>query len=129
MSKTATELGPLQQAVMEYAWEHPGCSVRDCRDALAQAQGKEHAYTTIQTVFDALHASACFRGGAKKTPSTTRRAEPRVISALVAGLQETARTAWDGAAASGQFTGGRAWRAATVRNCAHWWLSLKRGGM
>ena len=56
MSKTASELGPLQQAVMEYAWEHPGCSVRDCRDALSQAQGREHAYTTIQTVFDALHA-------------------------------------------------------------------------
>lgn len=53
---TANELGPLQQAVMEYAWEHPGCSVRDCRDALALAQGKDHAYTTIQTVFDALHA-------------------------------------------------------------------------
>lgn len=56
MSKTTIELGPLQQAVMEYVWEHSGCSVRDCRDALAQAQGREHAYTTIQTVFDALHA-------------------------------------------------------------------------
>jgi predicted transcriptional regulator len=56
MSKSQSELGPLQQAVMEYAWEHPGCSVRDCRDALALVQGKEHAYTTIQTVFDALHA-------------------------------------------------------------------------
>lgn len=56
MHKTVNDLGPLQQAVMEYAWEHPGCSVRDCRDALALAQGKEHAYTTIQTVFDALYA-------------------------------------------------------------------------
>jgi predicted transcriptional regulator len=56
MSKTTIELGPLQQAVMEYAWEHPGCTVRDCRDTLAQTQDKEHAYTTIQTVFDALHA-------------------------------------------------------------------------
>jgi predicted transcriptional regulator len=56
MNKTLIELGPLQQAVMDYAWEHPGCTVRDCRDALAQTQDKEHAYTTIQTVFDALHA-------------------------------------------------------------------------
>jgi predicted transcriptional regulator len=55
MSKTMQELGPLQQAVMDFVWEHPGCNVRDCRDALAQAQGKDHAYTTIQTVFDALH--------------------------------------------------------------------------
>jgi predicted transcriptional regulator len=55
MSNTTNELGPLQQAVMEYVWEHPGCNVRDCRDALALAQKKEHAYTTIQTVCDALH--------------------------------------------------------------------------
>lgn len=48
-------LGPLQQAVMDYAWEHPGCTVRECRDALAASQQKDHAYTTIQTVFDTLH--------------------------------------------------------------------------
>jgi predicted transcriptional regulator len=55
MESMKTELGPLQQAVMEYVWEHPGCTVRDCRDALAAAQGKDHAYTTVQTIFDTLH--------------------------------------------------------------------------
>jgi len=51
---TATELGPLQREVLNYIWAHPGCSVRDGRDALAAA-GHELAYTTVQTVFDALH--------------------------------------------------------------------------
>lgn len=55
MTQSLQELGPLQQAVMDYVWEHPGCTVRDCRDALSQLHEKEHAYTTIQTVFDALH--------------------------------------------------------------------------
>ncbi len=54
MGATA-ELGPLQQAVMDFVWEHPGCTVRDCRDALAAAQEKDHAYTTVQTIFDTLH--------------------------------------------------------------------------
>jgi predicted transcriptional regulator len=55
MKAVEHELGPLQQAAMDYTWEHPGCTVRECRDALAVVQGKEHAYTTIQTVFDVLH--------------------------------------------------------------------------
>jgi len=54
MANTKMDLGPLQRQVMDYVWTHPGCTVRDCRDELAQS-GKDHAYTTIQTVFDALH--------------------------------------------------------------------------
>ena len=53
-AKTHLELGPLQRQVMDFVWAHPGCTVRECRDELAQG-GKDHAYTTIQTVFDALH--------------------------------------------------------------------------
>src|SRR4051812_6391403 len=52
---TTTELGPLQREVLGFIWEHRGCTVRDCRDHLAEAQDREYAYTTIQTVFDALH--------------------------------------------------------------------------
>lgn len=55
MVTTKMELGPLQQTVMDYVWAHPRCSVRECRDALAEQLGRDHAYTTIQTVFDALH--------------------------------------------------------------------------
>lgn len=51
---TSMKLGPLQQQVLSYVWEHPHCSVRDCRDAFS-AVGHELAYTTVQTVFDALH--------------------------------------------------------------------------
>jgi predicted transcriptional regulator len=49
-----SELGPLQRDVLAFIWEHSSCTVRDCRDSLA-AGGREYAYTTIQTVFDALH--------------------------------------------------------------------------
>jgi predicted transcriptional regulator len=60
MKKLATSvpplsgLGPLQQDVLEFIWRHPACSVRDIVDALAGA-GRAYAYTTIQTVCDALH--------------------------------------------------------------------------
>jgi len=47
-------LGPLQREVLGYVWEHPGCTVRDCLDSLAGG-GRDYAYTTIQTVMDALH--------------------------------------------------------------------------
>jgi predicted transcriptional regulator len=50
-----SELGPLQRDVLSFIWEHPACTVRDCRDHLDEKQGREYAYTTIQTVFDALH--------------------------------------------------------------------------
>ena len=52
--QAATELGPLQREVLNYIWTHAGCSVREGREALAAA-GHELAYTTVQTVFDALH--------------------------------------------------------------------------
>jgi predicted transcriptional regulator len=47
-------LGPLQQDVLDYVWRHPGCTVRDAVDALNDS-GRAYAYTTIQTVCDALH--------------------------------------------------------------------------
>jgi len=47
-------LGPLQQDVLNHVWQHPGCAVRDVVDALS-ADGRDYAYTTIQTVCDALH--------------------------------------------------------------------------
>lgn len=49
-----TTLGPLQQEVLSQIWQHPGCAVRDIVEALS-AGGREYAYTTIQTVCDALH--------------------------------------------------------------------------
>ncbi|MDQ3024725.1 MAG: BlaI/MecI/CopY family transcriptional regulator [bacterium] len=49
-----SELGPLQRDVLGYIWEHSGCTVRDCLDSFVEA-GRDYAYTTIQTVFDALH--------------------------------------------------------------------------
>ncbi|MCH7472234.1 BlaI/MecI/CopY family transcriptional regulator [bacterium] len=55
MRSSEQGLGPLQKDVLEYVWERPDCSVRECRDDLASTQGREYAYTTIQTVFDALH--------------------------------------------------------------------------
>src|SRR5687767_9521055 len=54
-AEISSDLGPLQREVLGYIWEHRGCTVRDCRDFLAESQGRDYAYTTIQTVFDALH--------------------------------------------------------------------------
>lgn len=48
-------LGPLQREVLEYVWDHPGCTARDCVDAFNTRDGKQYAYTTIKTVFDVLH--------------------------------------------------------------------------
>jgi len=49
------QLGPLQRRVLEYVWDHPGCTARDCVDAINSEAGKQYAYTTIKTVFDVLH--------------------------------------------------------------------------
>ena len=49
------QLGPLQRRVLEYVWDHPGCTARDCVDAINGLDGKQYAYTTIKTVFDVLH--------------------------------------------------------------------------
>jgi predicted transcriptional regulator len=51
----AGQLGPLQREVLAHVWQHPQCTVRECLDALNARGGKQYAYTTIQTVFDALH--------------------------------------------------------------------------
>ena len=48
-------LGPLQQEVLEFIWDNPGCTVRDCVEGLNARGQKQYAYTTIQTVFDNLH--------------------------------------------------------------------------
>jgi len=48
-------LGPLQREVLDWLWEHPGATVRECRDWLEENGDKDYAYTTIQTVFDNLH--------------------------------------------------------------------------
>jgi predicted transcriptional regulator len=49
------QLGPLQRRVLEYVWDHSGCTARDCVDAINSMDGKQYAYTTIKTVFDVLH--------------------------------------------------------------------------
>jgi predicted transcriptional regulator len=49
------ELGPLQRDVLDFVWDHPGCSVRECRDYLEVSLNRPYAYTTIQTVFDTLN--------------------------------------------------------------------------
>ena len=49
-----SELGPLQQEVLEFVWKHPGCSVRACVEAFNE-NGRDYAYTTIKTVCEALH--------------------------------------------------------------------------
>lgn len=52
---SAGELGPLQRRVLEYVWQHPGCTARNCVDAFNLGAGKQYAYTTIKTVLDVLH--------------------------------------------------------------------------
>jgi predicted transcriptional regulator len=54
MTTEPTTLGPLQQQVLEYVWQHPGCAVREIVGAL-NTDDRDYAYTTIQTVCDALH--------------------------------------------------------------------------
>lgn len=49
------QLGPLQRQVLEFVWEHEGCTARDCVNAFNARGGKQYAYTTIKTVFDVLH--------------------------------------------------------------------------
>jgi predicted transcriptional regulator len=53
-TESGTTLGPLQQEVLNHIWQHPACAVRDIVDALG-VDGRDYAYTTIQTVCDALH--------------------------------------------------------------------------
>jgi predicted transcriptional regulator len=48
-------LGPLQQRVLEFIWEHPAATARDCLEALNASGAKQYAYTTIKTVLDSLH--------------------------------------------------------------------------
>ena len=55
MKNSRINLGPLQQQVLDYVWEHVGCTVRDCLDGMKPEGNKQYAYTTIQTVFDTLH--------------------------------------------------------------------------
>ena len=50
-----SQLGPLQRQVLEFVWEHEGCTARDCVDAFNARGGKQYAYTTIKTVLDVLH--------------------------------------------------------------------------
>lgn len=54
MPKEKDSLGPLQQQVLEFVWDNPQTTVRACLDKLNE-RGHSYAYTTIQTVFDALH--------------------------------------------------------------------------
>ena len=54
-SSTGIQLGPLQRQVLEYVWDNPGCTARDCVDAFNARTKKQYAYTTIKTVFDVLH--------------------------------------------------------------------------
>ncbi|MBN2080626.1 BlaI/MecI/CopY family transcriptional regulator [bacterium] len=54
-SHAETQLGPLQRQVLEYVWDNPGCTARDCVDAFNSQSEKQYAYTTIKTVFDVLH--------------------------------------------------------------------------
>jgi predicted transcriptional regulator len=54
MAKSKDTLGPLQQQVLDYVWDNPQATVRACLEHL-NARGNSYAYTTIQTVFDALY--------------------------------------------------------------------------
>jgi predicted transcriptional regulator len=54
-SMAAASLGPLQQQVLDHIWQHPGCAVREIVEALNASDGRDYAYTTIQTVCDALY--------------------------------------------------------------------------
>jgi len=49
------QLGPLQRRVLDYVWQHPGCTARECVDAFNAEGDRQYAYTTIKTVFDVLH--------------------------------------------------------------------------
>lgn len=55
MNNSKKDLGPLQQLVLDFVWEHEGCTVRHCLDGMNAEGHKQYAYTTIQTVFDTLH--------------------------------------------------------------------------
>lgn len=46
-------LSGLEQLVMDFVWTHPGCSVAECRDALA-ASTKPLKETTVRTIFQRL---------------------------------------------------------------------------
>ena len=55
MAATEQRLGPLQQAVLDYVWENPGSTVRECLESINGKADKPYAYTTILTVLDVLH--------------------------------------------------------------------------
>jgi predicted transcriptional regulator len=54
MAQDKNSLGPLQQQELDFVRDNPQCTVRSCLDHL-NGHGRDYAYTTIQTVFDALH--------------------------------------------------------------------------
>lgn len=74
-------LGPLQREVLNYVWANPGCTVRGCRESLAGA-GREYAYTTVQTVMDALHRKKLIARRRTKTAYhyTARESRPGLLA-------------------------------------------------
>jgi predicted transcriptional regulator len=114
-NRRPVSLGPLQQAVLDQIWQSPRCSVREVVAALNGSAGRDYAYTTIQTVCDALHRKQLvdrqFVGSAYVYTARQTRAglvadrvrellgrfgaEPRpVASSLVDALGPRRRSSW-----------------------------------
>jgi BlaI family transcriptional regulator, penicillinase repressor len=47
-------LSPLEQFLMEYVWEHPGCTAEECREGLASHRALKDS--TIRTILRNLEA-------------------------------------------------------------------------
>jgi len=85
---SARELGPLQQRVLDYIWEHPRATARDCLEQLNAEGSKDYAYTTIKTVLDTLHRKRLVSRRRTKTAYhfTARRSRQSLLGERIKAL-------------------------------------------
>jgi predicted transcriptional regulator len=74
-SKRAKGLGEVEQAVMDYVWEHGPCTSEECREALAASRPMKES--TIRTVLRRLEQKGYVEHSTTGRTFMYRAAEPR----------------------------------------------------
>ncbi len=79
-------LSELEQLVMDYVWQNPGCTVSACRDALSAA-ARPMKETTVRTLFQRLELKAYDSHKVDGRTFVYRASEPRKNIAAQAAKQ------------------------------------------
>lgn len=74
-TKRTTNLGKVEQAVMDYVWAHGPCSSEDCREALSPTHPMKES--TIRTVLRRLEHKGYLEHSTSGRTFIYRAAEPR----------------------------------------------------